>query len=288
MMTGLAPTGRIESSDVTLFFRHFGTPGATPILISHGANYYDSFDWIEVATALASGRDVVAWDSRGFGESSWSPSRDYSYDAIIGDITALLDNFGWGKVVMMGHSAGGSCAALFAARHPDRTAGLILVDHCPGQGGGARPSDHEEKIFPSLEAALAAMSRDKNVTKGSAAWARLEMICKPVAGGFRFPRDRYFANRTPIRSDGWTPQIVVTDPWLELAKVQAPILIVHGTRSDRYTAENLARVNREFPKIRLVAVDSGHDVAAGAPDALVAAVRQFLTTHIDPRQSART
>ena len=43
-------TGRVNSGDVTLFYRVFGKPGATPILILHGSNFYNSVDWIEVAS----------------------------------------------------------------------------------------------------------------------------------------------------------------------------------------------------------------------------------------------
>ena len=34
-------TARVNSGDVTLFYRIFGKPGATPVLILHGSNYYD-------------------------------------------------------------------------------------------------------------------------------------------------------------------------------------------------------------------------------------------------------
>ena len=37
-------TARVNSGDVSLFYRIFGKPGATPILILHGSNYYDSVD----------------------------------------------------------------------------------------------------------------------------------------------------------------------------------------------------------------------------------------------------
>ena len=42
-------TETIRSGDVDLFARAFGepgAPGATPILILHGSNYFDSYDWI--------------------------------------------------------------------------------------------------------------------------------------------------------------------------------------------------------------------------------------------------
>src|ERR1041384_6459379 len=83
-------TGRVNSGDVTLFYRVFGKPGATPILILHGSNYYDSVDWIEVAGALASDREVVVPDRRGWGDSTWSPSKDNSLDALLDDMLAVM------------------------------------------------------------------------------------------------------------------------------------------------------------------------------------------------------
>ena len=46
-------TGTVASGDVTLFIRHFGTPGGAPILIFHGAQYYDSADWVDVGGVLS-------------------------------------------------------------------------------------------------------------------------------------------------------------------------------------------------------------------------------------------
>ena len=52
--------GRVNSGDVSIFYRQFGRPGKTPMVMMHGANYFDSFDWINVATQLAADREVVA------------------------------------------------------------------------------------------------------------------------------------------------------------------------------------------------------------------------------------
>ena len=43
-MAGEERNGRVTSGDVSLFYRAFGARGATPILLMHGANYYDSYD----------------------------------------------------------------------------------------------------------------------------------------------------------------------------------------------------------------------------------------------------
>ena len=103
-------TGRVNSGDVSIFYRRFGSAGRTPILVMHGANYFDSYDWIGVAGALASDREVIAFDRRGWGESSWSPSKDYSVDANMGDIHAVVAELKWERPIVVGHSASGRLA----------------------------------------------------------------------------------------------------------------------------------------------------------------------------------
>jgi pimeloyl-ACP methyl ester carboxylesterase len=275
-------TGHVDSGDVTLFYRHFGEPGGTPVIILHGANYYDSADWVGIASALAVDREVVARDARGFGQSTWSPSKSYDHDANCGDIEALLDHLGWNRAVILGHSMGGGQAIVFASRFAERTAGLVIVDHCPGRGGGAArtgPSvDNAPEIFPTIDAARDTMSR----FRGKSEDERLAEILKPVEGGFIFRcRDPDFGNQVPLGDPPPTPRIVVSDTWDELAAVQAPILLIRGTLSNRYTPEALERVKIEFPEIRLVELETGHDVPGAAPGALAECTLEFLTGKID-------
>jgi hypothetical protein len=60
--------------------------------------------------------------------------------------------------------------------------------------------------------------------------------------------------------------------------VKTPTLLVRGLQSDRYPPEIVARLTREFPQIQQETVQSQHDVARMAPDALVAHVRKFIGT----------
>jgi pimeloyl-ACP methyl ester carboxylesterase len=164
---------------------------------------------------------------------------------------------------------------------------LILVDrplHSPI--GHASPDGHPQinvkpKIYPTIAAAIADMSRSTHLPKGSRALARLHEILKPIEGGFTFAdRDPDYNNTIPL-TPGWKPEIVAEDLWLELAKVQAPALIIRGTQSDRYPPQALARLERDFPYIPRVDLESGHDIANGAPDELIATVRDFLANRID-------
>lgn len=130
-------TSSVDSGDVNLFVRQFGLrTGRMPLLILHGANYYDSADWIDVGRQLGRDREVRAFDARGFGNSTWSPSKDYGLATVLDDVRAVIDHAGWQRAVIIGHSRGGSQALLAAARMPEIIAGLVLVDCNPGRGFG--------------------------------------------------------------------------------------------------------------------------------------------------------
>jgi esterase len=282
-------TGWVTSGDASLFYRHFGSPGGTPILIHHGANYYDSADWVGVASELAADREVAVYDARGYGHSTWSASKNYSIDAAVEDSLAILDHFGWRDAVLLGHSRGGGIVLFLASSYPQRCRGLVIVDrplHLPlgrfaprdGKPEVGRPM----KIYKSVEDALSQLSRSRDVAPGSRAGARLGEFLKPVQGGFAIPKwDPDRSNTIPVGCPGWQSKYEHDDLWPVLDEVMAPILVIRGTRSDRYPPHALERLAMDFPHIQRVDVPSGHDVAAEAPDALVQHVFRFIRQSVD-------
>jgi len=152
-------TGRLQSGDVEIFYRRFGSPGRIPLLIVHGLSYF-SYDWISPAARWAVDREVVAIDMRGFGQSTWSASRDYKLETIGQDVIAVLDHLGWDKAVLLGHSYGGRVCLGTAGWHPERLAGLILVDFAPdvaalGRRRTAERIGLQPDLFKTIADALA-------------------------------------------------------------------------------------------------------------------------------------
>lgn len=273
-------TGKVTSGDVTIFYRVFGAPGAVPVLLMHGANYFDSYDWVEVARKLASDRAVASFDKRGFGGSGWSPSKDYSLDANMGDIQAVIGELRWQKPIVVGHSASGRLAISFAASFPDRVARLVIVDSgMDRDAGGPKVSIGNPPLtFPSVEAAMAHFAKLSNPPRISHDRDRAQRALVPVADGFMLKRDPDFQNAKPQGEGAALPQRTARDVWQDLAAVQCPTLIVRGLRSDRYTPEIIARITRDYPRIAWATVDAQHDVADQAPDALVEALRAFVAS----------
>ncbi|SMD17566.1 alpha/beta fold hydrolase [Lentzea albidocapillata] len=73
--------------------------------------------------------DVIRLDLRGTGESE--KADDYRVDHQVGDVEALRRHLGLEKMRLLGHSAGGTLAILYAARFPRHVEELVLVAPSP-------------------------------------------------------------------------------------------------------------------------------------------------------------
>ena len=70
---------------------------------------------------------LLGIDMRGRGGSAGLPE-PFGIAAHVADLVAVLDHVGVERAVLVGHSMGCNVAARFAADHPDRAAGLVLLD----------------------------------------------------------------------------------------------------------------------------------------------------------------
>lgn len=268
---------RFASGDVTIFYRRFGKPGKTPLVLMHGANYFDSFDWINVAQKLATDREVVCFDMRGFGESSWSPSKNYSVDALMGDIRALFAHLGWRKPIVAGHSFSGRLAVSFASNFPDELSRLIVIDSAFGEyEPSAKGINNPPVIFPTVEAAMERFGKLANPPRISQDRARAEQALTKVAAGYQLKRDPDYSNANPTDPSVKVRRVRELDVWEELPKVKAPMYFLRGLKSNRFTPPIVARLNKDFPQIVWATADSMHDIPFYAPDELIAALRSFM------------
>lgn len=273
-------TGRVNSGDVSLFYRVFGTKGATPLLILHGSNYYDSYDWIGVASALATDREVVTPDRRGWGKSTWSPSKDYSRDALLDDILAVTAAMGWGKFILAGHSGAGPTIISFAVNFPDRLEKLVIVDSQMNRDEDAATGPtvgNPPMVFELIDAAMARFAKLHNPPRFGLDRERATHALIKIDKGYMLKRDPDNGNRKPIgEGAALPPRRPVREMWAELGMVKTPSILVRGLQSDRYPPETVARFTKEYPQIPQFTVESQHDIPRMAPDALVGYVRKFI------------
>jgi pimeloyl-ACP methyl ester carboxylesterase len=103
----------------------------TVVLGIHGITG-NQMTWRSVAREVAGrpGMSLLAPDLRGRGRSAALPG-PYGIAAHVADMLAILDHLGVKRAVVAGHSMGAYVAARLAAEHPERVAGLVLVDGGP-------------------------------------------------------------------------------------------------------------------------------------------------------------
>jgi esterase len=282
-MTVPHESARARSGDVAIHFRKLGRRGAMPLVLVHGLSYF-SYDWLGVGAALGHEREVLAMDMRGFGDSEWSPAKDYSVPAMGADIVAVLDALGWPRAVLVGHSMGGRSTTYVAAKRPERVAGLVLVDYTPenAPAGAKRVTEkvgNQPDAFRSIEAAMQYL--------GSSDRKRTEAYLKRTDAGFVPKRDLYFRDQfRRALETGERPKLGV-DMWQLLAEVRCPVLSLRGERSDMYAPETMQKMKAANPRMQVsVIARAGHDIAGDNPAALVGALAAFLqeSTHEHPRR----
>ncbi|MGP0090079.1 MAG: alpha/beta fold hydrolase [Xanthobacteraceae bacterium] len=273
-------TGSVRSGDVEIFYRRFGRKGRTPVLIMHGLSHF-SYDWIVPASGLAVDREVVAIDLRGFGNSSWSWTRDYQLETLIADAIQVLDHLGWTQAVLLGHSLGGRVGLATAGSHSERAAALILVDFAPdiaaaGRQRVAERIGRQPDLFASIEEALAHHGHE-DVPTQSPLRARYEAFLKKGTHGYVLRRDLAFRDgfKRALETGALPPPPAFL--WPVLTELTIPILVIRASESDMFAPETLDKVRKTNPRITATELAGSHDLADDNADGLVTAVRDFLT-----------
>jgi pimeloyl-ACP methyl ester carboxylesterase len=120
---------------VRIYYEDKGSVDAPPVILIHGL-FGSTLTWrYNVEALLSAGYRVIAFDRPGFGLSDKTAEFNYAVSNQADLTAALLDSLAIESAVIVGHSAGGSVAASFALRHPERVDRLALVDAAAGFGG---------------------------------------------------------------------------------------------------------------------------------------------------------
>ena len=97
---------------------------------------------------LAEKRKFVRYDNRGFGHSERDVT-DFSLDALIMDLDAVVDRVAPEKVALFGYIQSGPVAIAYAARHPERVSHLVLW--CTSvRGSDFFESDAQHEVMSEL------------------------------------------------------------------------------------------------------------------------------------------
>src|SRR3954467_14794697 len=117
-------SSQVLNADATINVR-VGGHGPAVVLI-HGFGQTGDM-WSPMAAALAKDHTVVVPDLRGMGLSS-HPAGGYDKWTQAADIRSVLTQLGIDHAAIVGHDIGATVAYAYAARYPDKTDRLVVMD----------------------------------------------------------------------------------------------------------------------------------------------------------------
>jgi pimeloyl-ACP methyl ester carboxylesterase len=268
----------IQAEGVRLHVR-IGGQGSVVVLL-HG--FGDTGDmWTPLAADLARGHTVVVPDLRGMGLSS-RPDGGYDKRTQAADIRSVLSQLGHDRGVIIGHDIGTTVAYAYAARYPDKTDKLIVMD---APVPGIPPWDaivrnpllwHFDFGGPDMERLVEGRERiyldrfwnefagDPKKFDEAKRKHYAELYARPGA------MHAAFAQFRSIRQD-------VEDNKVSIAtKLAMPVLAIGGEKS---FGANVAVVmsNAATDVTEVIIADSGHWLMEEQPAATIAAVKTFLS-----------
>ncbi|MDP9054151.1 MAG: alpha/beta hydrolase [Acidobacteriota bacterium] len=123
----ITPTGRLVDVGGRRLHVNISGSGAPTVILEAGAAA-TSLSWASITPRIAMLATVITYDRAGLG---WSDRVSKGYTALDSaeDLWLLLHKLPVdGPVIVAGHSFGGLIARVFQQRHPERVAGLVLID----------------------------------------------------------------------------------------------------------------------------------------------------------------
>jgi haloacetate dehalogenase len=274
----------IDTGEATIHTRVAGD--GPPLLLLHGYPQTGAM-WHAVAPALAEDRTVVVPDLRGYGASSKPETTEdhepYSKRAMARDMVAVMAELGFDTFDLAGHDRGARVSYRLALDHPGSVTRVAVLDVVPTSEMYARttraqalamwhwfflpqPYDLPERLLagdpegfyfrgredafhPEALAEYQAALRDPAV---------IHTICEDYRAGATFDRELDEADKGNRR-------------------ITCPLLALWGTTGSVARLDVLSVWREWAVDVRGSAIESGHHIPEDAPEATVAALREFLS-----------
>jgi 3-oxoadipate enol-lactonase len=256
----------IEVNGTALRYDLSGRGTRTLVLVHEMGGTLESWDL--VLPALAQGRRVLRYDTRGAGLSGKIGGR-LAMETMVADLSHLLDALGMSEpVALAGTAVGAAIALAFAARHPERARALIVTSPATGVSGDRR---------------AATLARATAVERGgmaAIAEAALEASWPPQlrtdAERFRRFRARWLGN-DPASYAAINRMLaeLTTDP----STIRCPTLVIAGRLDRLRPPESVEAVARAIPRAEFLVLETGHFMALQTPEPVAGAFGAFLGAH---------
>jgi 3-oxoadipate enol-lactonase len=257
----------IELQDTAI--RYELVPGGaapTVVLIHEMGGTLES--WDEVVPLLREECCTLRYDVRGAGQSE-KIAGGVTMDDLVGDLDGLLTALGLRTpVVISGNAVGAAIALAFAARRPERTAGVVAFSPALG----IPPQDREARL-----AMLEPLGRDgmRHLVNGALDAGYPQQLRDASPERFRAFRARWLGN-DPESFVATYRMLAFLDMQEALAAIRCPVLGVCGTLDGFRPPAHVREALRPIADVEFTEIEACHHQPAATPVPVAAEIRRFL------------
>jgi pimeloyl-ACP methyl ester carboxylesterase len=275
----------------------------SPVVLLESGIAASSVSWGLIQPQIAEFTAVCAYDRAGF---AWSdePSRPRTFAAIVDELEAVLREAGGDQqAVLVGHSFGSLIVLGYAARHPDRVTGLVLIDP-PLEWLSATPQQRRMLLAGRFLSRLGALLARAGVVRIALSWLtggkpaasrRVAYAFGPRVGRTlvrlvgevrKLPPELY-----PVMQEHWCqPKCfhAMADHLMVLQREAAaigrctsqrdvPLVVITGSHQPPHQVDAHRALAASSSRGRhIVAAKSGHWILFDEPELVVASVRSLV------------
>jgi non-heme chloroperoxidase len=271
--------GNENGAPIEIYFEDHGS--GDPVVLIHGYPLNGSSWEGQERELLAAGYRVIRYDRRGFGKSS-QPTVGYDYDTFTADLNTLLEHLDVSDTTLVGFSMGtGEVTRYLGTYGSERVRKAALLGAIPPflLKTPDNPEGVDGQVFDGIKAAIVKdryayfqdfLNNFYNVDKlmperiSERAW----QASFNVAAGSS-------PHATYVCVDTW-----LTDFRPDLAKIDVPTLVIHGTEDRILPFEaTAARLPAMVDGLQLVEVDGGpHNIGWTHPEIVNPALLDFIAS----------
>ncbi|MXX47160.1 MAG: alpha/beta hydrolase [Chloroflexi bacterium] len=252
----------LEVTGATLSYDEFGEGPETIVFVHGGGGNHLSW-WNQIPHFMDRYR-CVTFSTRGFGftldHSNEGPS------AYARDLGELMDGLGIERAVLVGQSLGGFTVLPFAARNPERAAGVLMADTVIGVGN--------EEILAELQTQLAT-ARNALDDRGANIMVGPEYEQQSPEGLFLYNTIRALNPPLQVGSTLSSTDGAATNE--EMANLSIPVVFLVGAEDRLVPPPVVEQASRLLPNSRYVEVPrGGHSVYWELPNEFNAILEDLL------------
>jgi pimeloyl-ACP methyl ester carboxylesterase len=269
--------GRENTADIQIHYEDHGT--GQPIVLIHGFPLSGRAWERQERALLEDGFRVITYDRRGFGKSS-QPTVGYDYDTFAADLAALIESLDLRDVDLAGHSMGGGEIARYLGKYgSDRVRRAVIISGVPPYllKTPDTPNGVPQEVFDQIAAGLRA-DRFAYFSEWNKNFFNLDQTL-----GTRISEE--------VVRDAWntavgaspTGTIACVATWYtdfraDLAKIDVPVLVMHGTADRILPIEACGpRTHEAIASSDYLAIDgAGHGLSWTHADEVNEALLSFL------------